>query len=253
MSTYTNERVVQIRSYEDDYDDYDDYDARRHRRSYHERPPRRRRGNCLSNLLTIIALIGLIVGGTILGTTLWQEYQRVELTKAFKEEAAKLIDQQIARDAFKPVPGDVVGLIIFPQRDNLTVPIVDGVREQDLYAGVGHYDQTGWPGDERQIFLAGHRNTEFGALQYVEVGEEVIVEMAYGTFVYKIVPVPNDGIQDERVHAGRVVHETQTEVINIEPAGEFKNDQLVLMTCYPFTFGASLEHRFLLYAERVQQ
>jgi sortase A len=242
MKRNSNERVVRIRSYDDEYTDT--VTVRR-------RTPKRK-GNFFSNLLTVIALIGLVVGGSILGTTLWGEYTRVELTKEFTQKATEIVETRMPRSEFQPGAGEVVGLIKFPQRDNLTVPIVDGVREQDLYAGVGHYDQTGWPGDQRQVFLAGHRNTEFGALQYVQFGETVIVEMSYGTFTYKVIPAPTDGVSGDFVHAGRVVHETQTAVINTAEAGEFPQDQLVLMTCYPFTFGASLEHRFLIYAERIQ-
>jgi len=242
MRRNANEKVVHIGSSHDD--DYYPSNMSRQRK--------RRRSNCFSNFLTIIALIGLVVGGGILGTTLWDEYNRVQMTKEFTQEATELVQNRISRSDFSAEEGHVVGLIKLPDQDNLTVPIVEGVEEEDLHAGIGHYTNTGWPSDQRQVFLAGHRNTEFGALQYVKVGERVIVEMPYGTFTYKIIPVPQDGIQSDLVHAGRYVHETQMEVVNTEPKGEFPKDQLVLMTCYPFTFGASLEHRFLLYGERVE-
>lgn len=190
-----------------------------------------------STVLLCVSVIGLIVGGGILGNVLWSEYTRKVQTKTFLVEAAELTEKLIPRSEFKPAEGDVVGIITFPDRDNLQVPIVEGVREEDLKAGIGHEPATGWPTDQRQVFLSGHRNTEFGVLQHVVVGERIEVKMPYGNFIY-------------RVTGNKIVPDTAIE--EIKPNDFFDKDQLALMTCYPFTFGAATDERYFIYAERVE-
>ena len=204
----------------------------------------------IANLLSLISIVLFIGGGVIIGKILYDEYIRSNATSEMLHNATKSIDDTIPREAFQPVQGDVVGIIEFPDYNKLQVPLVEGQSDADLYAGIGHDMTTGWPGDKRQIFLAGHRNTEFGVLKNVKVGDTILMRMPYGTYRYKIIAPPADGIPGELNYAGKIVKATQIDVIN--PTGEFPNDQLVLMTCYPFTFGADLEFRFLIYAELVQ-
>lgn len=251
MNKKVKEKVIDI-SGETSLEDTFVQEEQLSRRNRHDKPKnnKKRRGNLFMNLLTLVAVVGMIAGGGILGKTLWDEYQRSEATKTNLNNAAELVNQKISREEFAPGEGEIVGMIIFPDRDNMQVPIIEGMREEDLHAGIGHEPVTGWPGDGRQIFLAGHRNTEFGVLKNVVVGETIIMDMTYGTFTYKIVSPPDDDIPGEAMYAGKVIKATQTNVIN--PSGSFGNDQLVLMTCYPFTFGASLEERFLIYAERIE-
>ncbi|GBU10468.1 hypothetical protein AwErysi_00840 [Erysipelotrichaceae bacterium] len=197
---------------------------------------KKKNGNLLSNILTVIGVGGILIGGGILGTTLWGEYNRGVETREFVKQAEVLTQQEmlISRAEFDPEAGDVVGLIFFPKFD-VRVALIEGMRDSDLHAGIGHEPLTGWPTDERQIFLAGHRNTEFGILKDIEIGDIVEMRMKYGTYTYKITGT-------KIVDAGAVDE--------IKPYESFENDQLVLMTCYPFTFGADTVDRFLVFAER---
>ncbi|MGL5041641.1 MAG: class D sortase [Culicoidibacterales bacterium] len=198
---------------------------------------KKKKSNFLSNLLTIIGVIGILVGGGILGTTLFGEYERGEQTKTFVKSAEAIVasEKLITREEFNPNLGDVVGLIVLPKND-IKVAIIEGTRDEDFHAGIGHEPSTGWPTDQRQIFLAGHRNTEFGVLEHYKAGDEVEMQMRYGTFKY-------------RVTETKIV--SQHAVEEIKPRESFEKDQLVLMTCYPFTFGADTEERFLVIAERI--
>jgi|GEM_PF-2758782 len=249
MSKNINEKIVDISGETPITSDEQSTQKMPSRRN--KKTSKKKKASVISNILTVIAVLGILGGGGILVKTLWEEYTRAELTKTFIGEAVEKVKVKIPREEFNPNEGDVVGVIIFPERDNLEVPLIEGIRESDMHAGIGHDPRTGWPKDQRQIFLAGHRNTEFGILKDVTVGETVIIDTLYGKYTYKIVTPPNDNIPGENIYAGKVVKATQTDVINYGPAGTFENDQLVLMTCYPFTFGASLEDRFLIYAERV--
>ena len=59
------------------------------------------------------------------------------------------------------------------------MPIVQGVRLEDLAAGVGHYPATALPGRIGNFAVAGHRATNgepFAALDQVRAGDAVVVE-----------------------------------------------------------------------------
>lgn len=117
---------------------------------------------------------------------------------------------------------------------NLTewMPVVEG-DELDLLAyGIGHHTSTGHPGDNRQIFLSAHRDTHFKELEYVKAGDTVIVQTTYGKFEYT-------------VSHTKIVHESDTDVIRTE---QLEEDELVLMTCWPFNSFTDSEERFLIYA-----
>lgn len=197
-----------------------------------------KKSSLLSNIILVIGVLGMLTGGYILGTTLWGEYQRANLTKEMLGDVTELTKPEnfIHRSLFAPSEGDRVGMLEIPGQ-GMAVPLVDGVREADLYAGAGHIPTTHWPTDQGQIFIAGHRNTEFKVLQNVQVGDEIIMRMPYGVFTYRI------------TQTNVIVNQADNYVIDSET--HFPNDQLVLMTCYPFTFGADLEERFLVYAELV--
>ena len=196
----------------------------------------RKNRNIFSSILTFIGVIGILVGGGILGTTLWKEYNRGLEKTLYLNEAKDIAQREkISREDFTPKDVDTVGVISIEKYD-LAVAIKEGVTESSLFSAVGHISETHWPNDQKQIFLAGHRNTDFAVLEFIEVGDEIKMDMAYGNFTYKVTGT-------------KIVNEKDTYVI--DPVGEYEKDQLVLMTCYPFTFGAGTEERFLVYAEQV--
>lgn len=206
---------------------------------------KKKKSSFLSNLILLIGIAGMLVGGYILGSTLLNEYQRGKLTKEYLEEVKELTsaDNYISRDAFNPQPRERVGMIEIPSQ-NMKTPIVEGTNFDDLYASAGHLENSHWPGDQKQVFLSGHRNTEFGVLQNMKLGDEIIVKMAYGEFKYRVTDFEAAGTEN----GIKIVNQNDYQVI--DTVGDYENDQLVLMTCYPFTFGADTEERYLVYAER---
>lgn len=191
----------------------------------------------LSNILLFVGVIGMVTGSGIIGYVLWGEYNRSVEKKVFLEEAQSIVQPTslISRDQFNPQDADTAGILSLPEYD-VNVAIKEGVSEASLHSAVGHQPETHWPGDGKQVFLAGHRNTDFGVLEHVKQGDTIRMTMPYGTYDYKITMM-------------EIVNQRDVHVI--KPNEEFPNDQLVLMTCYPFTFGADTEERYLVYAERV--
>jgi sortase A len=69
------------------------------------------------------------------------------------------------------------------------VPVVEGVRSQDLSRGVGHYPTTARPGEVGNFAVAGHRATNgepFRDLDRVRRGDALVVETATTWFTYVV-------------------------------------------------------------------
>ena len=69
------------------------------------------------------------------------------------------------------------------------VPLVEGTGRDNLALGVGHVVGTAGPGEIGNLALAGHRVTHgepFRQLPRLHTGDEVIVETATRTFVYRV-------------------------------------------------------------------
>lgn len=108
--------------------------------------------------------------------------------------------------------------------------IVEGADENALDRGVGHMEQTAYPGQGEQIVLAGHRDTVFRDFSELEIGDSFIVQMPYGEFKYEI-------------RETEIVDADDTSVVR--PMGK---EVLVVSTCYPFSYFGSAPDRFVAYA-----
>jgi sortase A len=114
-------------------------------------------------------------------------------------------------------PGDPIGRIKIPEVD-LSKVIVEGTDGGSLRKGPGHYPETPLPGIHGTVAIAGHRTTygaPFRDLDKLERGDEVVVEMPYGRFVYD-------------VERQQIVDPTATYVTK-----RVGHDRLVLTACHP--------------------
>ncbi len=146
-------------------------------------------------------------------------------------EIDELLLQDISREDLSNEQG---GGIYKIKVKNLTewMPVVEGDDLSLLSRGIGHHSSTGHPGDSRQIFLSAHRDTHFKELEFVKPGDTILVQTTYGKFEYT-------------VSHTKIVPATQTSVIRTEQLDE---DELVLMTCWPFNSWTDSSERFLIYS-----
>lgn len=96
--------------------------------------------------------------------------------------------------------------------------VLEGTATDTLQRGPGHYPETKLPGQGGTIGIAGHRTTygaPFGAIDDVEEGDEVVLEMPYGTFTYEVTRTD-------------IVEPTQTEIVR-----DVGYEQVVLTACHP--------------------
>jgi LPXTG-site transpeptidase (sortase) family protein len=127
--------------------------------------------------------------------------------------------------------GEIMGIVSIP-KFNVKNAIVQGVELKDLSSGIGHYRNTGMPGERRQIFLAGHNNRDFSVLSKLKIGEIIEIETTSGIFRYSM-------------SGSKYVDQTDTSVID---PSQREIDELVLMTCFPFDSPGNAPQRFLIYA-----
>ncbi len=167
----------------------------------------------------------LIVSGVLMisdagATLLWQEpvsyllasRQQSQLEDAFANPVQR--KRVIAR---KPLPGDSIGRIELPTLDR-DYYVVEGTDTGDLRKGPGHYGDTPLPGDRGTVAIAGHRTTygaPFRQIDDLDRGDEIRVEMPYGTFTYA-------------VEKTRIVEPTELSVKR-----KVAYDRLVLTACHP--------------------
>src|SRR3954453_12439765 len=100
--------------------------------------------------------------------------------------------------------GQGIGRIEIPSID-VDIVFVQGTDTASLQKGPGHYPDTAFPGQGRTVAIAGHRTTylaPFRKINEIADGDEIVLEMPYGTFTYTVqkheVVDPSDvGIVDD--------------------------------------------------------
>jgi sortase A len=113
--------------------------------------------------------------------------------------------------------GDPIGRIRIPEI-GVNKVVVEGTDGGSLRKGPGHYPETPFPGIHGTVAIAGHRTTygaPFNELDKLEQGDEILVEMPYGRFVYE-------------VERQQIVEPTATWVTR-----RVNHDRLVLTACHP--------------------
>ena len=128
--------------------------------------------------------------------------------------------------------GSKIGTMLVPEI-GLRAPVVEGVGDADLRAGVGHVPGSANNGGLGNMVLAAHRDTIFRPLRSIRKGMDIQVKNADGTFHYQV-----DSMQ--------IVSPDRLDVLEISAQPE-----VTLITCYPFNFIGSAPMRFIVKAHLV--
>ena len=129
--------------------------------------------------------------------------------------------------------GDAAGRIRIP-RIGVNYVVVDGTDPDSLRKGPGLFPENPWPGTKGTTAIAGHRTTyaaPFRTIDDLRRGDDIIVEMPYGTFTYAV----------ERT---RIVKPDALWVLN-----KVSYDRLVLSACHPLYSAAQ---RIIVFARLVR-
>ncbi|WP_347834669.1 class D sortase [Gracilibacillus sp. JCM 18860] len=180
-------------------------------------------------------------------TRSWGGYQYFKIQAAEKQAATEAkeflkqpSDQKSAEDSWKyssdtffPETGLEVGFLRIPTLD-AELPIVEGTDPDDLEKGVGHYKGSAYPLQNDQIVLSGHRDTVFRSLGEVKIGDTFVIELPYGEYTYEMVD-------------SKIVDADDTTIIKSTAPRE----ELVITTCYPFSYVGNAPDRYIIYAKPV--
>ena len=116
------------------------------------------------------------------------------------------------------------------------MPIVEGTDPDELKEGVGHYKGSYYPNENGQIVLSGHRDTVFRKIGELEIGDTLEIQLPYGEFSYEI------------AHT-KIVDADDTSIITLQN----DNEELVLTTCYPFSYIGNAPDRYIIYAKKLEK
>jgi sortase A len=165
-------------------------------------------------LSTILILAGLMLLADVGLTLVWQEPVSAVYAQwrqdALEDDLEELSEPDLAPaeiEALNRLPldtdraaflaralkrrtdaGDPVGRIRVPEV-GISKVIVEGTDGGTLRKGPGHYPETPLPGIRGTVAIAGHRTTygaPFRDLDKVDKLDEIVVEMPYGRFVYRV-------------------------------------------------------------------
>lgn len=197
----------------------------------------------MRSLGTLLAAVGLAVLGWTGLTIAWQEPVTAGLARLDQRALASQlrtrmhthqVPASLARGArayrLGSREGEALGTVTI-SRIGLHVVFVYGTAPRDLARGPGLYAGDYLPGENRLVYLAGHRTTHgapFLQLDKLRAGDSIVLALPYGTFRY-------------RVTGHRIVPARAVWVLR-----SHRREQLILQTCHP-RFSAS--HRYLVYAE----
>jgi sortase A len=199
----------------------------------------RLRANPIRVVLRFVASVMMVSGVLLISdavvTLLWQEpvsayfsqRQQVKLEKALIDPPARVVRKE-------PLRGDALGKLLIPSI-GVSDYVVEGTDAENLRKGPGHYPDTPLPGQHGTSAIAGHRTTygaPFRNLDKLEHNDRIVVELPYGTFVYKVdrTQIVDDGALWVTKRVG--------------------HDQLVLTACHPLYSAAQRIVAFARLTER---
>jgi sortase A len=141
----------------------------------------------------------------------------------------KSIARQAKRYRLESKRGVALGRIRVP-RMGVNMILVNGTDHDTLKKGPGRDLRTFMPGENRLVYIAGHRTTylaPFSHIDRLKPGDRITIEVPYATFIYSV------------THH-RIVPATDLSVLRSP-----RHELLELQACHPRFFAS---HRYIAYA-----
>lgn len=183
--------------------------------------------------LSIVAYSGYMIwdGNKQVADTLTEARELVDAERGSIDKNNRTTSENTVPTNFQPNINDVIGIISIPKLQK-ELPIIIGTDDEQLSRGVGHFIGTKFPGQQGQILLSGHRDTVFKGLGDLKHGDEIVLDVEYGSFTYEIINT-------------YIVDEDDRTVIDFN----LDEELLVLTTCYPFQFVGNAPKRYIIEAK----
>jgi sortase A len=173
--------------------------------------------------------------------TKWKQHQLAsqydKRTRSFEPAISGVTvaaeQQSIAREAKRyrrsSRRGEVIGRLGVP-RMGVNMLLVNGTDHDTLKKGPGRDERTFMPGENRLVYIAGHRTTylaPFSHIDRLQSGDRITIEVPYGTFIYAVT-------------RHRIVKSTDLSVLRSP-----RHEVIELQACHPRFFAS---HRYIAYA-----
>jgi sortase A len=126
--------------------------------------------------------------------------------------------------------GEVIGRLRVP-RMGVNMLLVNGTDHETLKKGPGRDSRTFMPGENRLVYIAGHRTTYLAPFSHIDrlrTGDRITIEVPYGTFIYAVT-------------RHRIVSSTDLSVLRSP-----RHELVELQACHPRFFAS---HRYIAYAK----
>jgi sortase A len=177
--------------------------------------------------------------------TTWRQHQLTgqyeKRARAFSapiaQDSVAAERRSIAREArryrFQSKRGEAIGRIKV-SRMGVNMILVNGTDHETLKRGPGRDMRTFMPGENRLVYIAGHRTTylaPFSHIDRLKAGDRVTIEVPYATFVYV------------------VTHHRIVEATDLSVLRSPRHELLELQACHPRFFAS---HRYIAYARLVR-
>jgi sortase A len=177
-------------------------------------------------------------------TLLYTKWKQRELTSQYERRAGSFeisiprtslaaaratIARAAKRYRMNAAEGEAIGRLRVP-RIGVNMIVVNGTDSATLKKGPGRDPRTFMPGENRLVYIAGHRTTysaPFSDIDDLKRGDRVTLEVPYATFVY-------------RVTHHRIVRATDLSVLRSP-----RHELLKLQACHPRFFAS---HRYIAFA-----
>ena len=174
--------------------------------------------------------------------TTWKQHQLASqydkrarsFTTAISGPTVKAERASIAREAklyrISSKRGQVIGRLRVP-RMGVNMLLVNGTDHDTLKKGPGRDERTFMPGEDRLVYIAGHRTTYLAPFSHIDRlrrGDRVTIEVPYGTFIYAVT-------------RHRIVKSTDLSVLRSP-----RHELVELQACHPRFFAS---HRYIAYAK----
>jgi sortase A len=181
-------------------------------------------------------------------TALYTKWRQHQLTGQYEKrarafsapirgESVAAERRSIAREArryrLRSTRGEAIGRIRV-SRMGVNMILVNGTDHETLKRGPGRDLRTFMPGENRLVYIAGHRTTYLAPFSHIDrlrAGDRVTIEVPYATFVYAV------------THH-RIVKATDLSVLRSP-----RHELVELQACHPRFFAS---HRYIAYARLVR-
>jgi sortase A len=214
----------------------------------------RRWARVLGTVLVVLGVLTLVWAAVVWQwqdpfTALYTTWRQHQLTSQYEKrveafDAAPIpgtsvaaerrsIARQAKRYRLDSKRGQAIGRIRVP-RMGVNMILVNGTDHETLKKGPGRDLRTFMPGENRLVYIAGHRTTylaPFSHIDRLEPGDRITIEVPYATFIYSVTQ-------------HRIVKATDLSVLRSP-----RHEQLELQACHPRFFAT---HRYIAYARLVR-